>query len=70
MQVQAVVDRRKRFVDLAVGMPGSMHNSRMLQRSSLYQHAENGTLFDLVVSIEGFTPYLLGDSGYPSSNGL
>jgi hypothetical protein len=64
IQVQAIVDRQKRFVDLAVGMPGSTHDSRMLRLSTLYHEAENGTLFDPAVSMEGFSPYLLGDSGY------
>jgi hypothetical protein len=63
--MQAIVDRRKRFIDLAVGMPSSTHDSRMLRRSSLYQNAENGTLFDPTIAVEGFTPYLLGDLGYP-----
>jgi hypothetical protein len=65
MQMQAVVDRHKRFLDVAVGMPGSTHDSCMLRHSALYQQAESGTLFDTDISVEGFTPYLLGDAGYP-----
>jgi hypothetical protein len=65
IQMQAVVDWYKRFVDVAVGMPGSTHDSRMLRRSSLYQKAEAGTLFPEGVNHEGFSPYLLGDAGYP-----
>jgi hypothetical protein len=64
IQMQAVVDRRKRFLDLAMGMPGSTHDSRKLRRSTLYQQAKSGTLFDSSVAVDGFTPYLLGDSGY------
>jgi hypothetical protein len=51
-------------VDLAVGMPGSTHNSRVLRRSSLYLQAESGTLFEDGVNVDGFIPYLLGDCGY------
>ena len=65
IQMQAVVDQYKRFVDVVVGMPGSTHDSRMLYRSSLYQKAEAGTLFPECVNHEGFSSYLLGDAGYP-----
>jgi hypothetical protein len=61
IQVQAVVDRWKRFLDLAVGMPGSTHDSRVLRRSALYSKVEAGTLFDDGVNVDGFTPYFLGD---------
>ena len=65
IQVQAVVDRWKCFTDLAVGMPRSKHDSCMLRRSTLYLNAQNGTLFEDGLNVEGFTPYLLGDGGYP-----
>lgn len=62
---QAVVDSEKRFLDLYVGMPGSTNDSRMLRRSSLYQLAMTETLMDPGLSMDGFTPYLVGDLGYP-----
>jgi hypothetical protein len=65
MQCQAVVDKRKRFLDVYVGMPGSTNDCRMLKRSSLYNLARHGRLFDANVTHEGFNPYLLGDKGYP-----
>jgi hypothetical protein len=65
MQMQAVVDWNKRFLDLAIGMPGSTHDSRMFRRSSLFQLVENGTLFYEDSNVDGFSPYLLGDAGYP-----
>lgn len=34
--VQAVADGEKRFLDVAAGFPGSMHDSRVLRNSSLY----------------------------------
>jgi hypothetical protein len=64
IQKQAVVDRWKHFLDVAVGMLGSTHNSQILRRSALYQQAESGTLFEEGINVEGFTPYLLGDGGY------
>lgn len=62
---QAVVDSDKRFLDLYVGMPGSTNDSRMLRRSSLYHLAMHGNLMEAQYAVEGFTPYLLGDLGYP-----
>jgi hypothetical protein len=54
MQMQAVVDRNKQFLDLAIGMPGSTHDSRMLRRSTMFHQAESGTLFEEGSSVEGF----------------
>ena len=65
LNCQAVVDSNKRFLDLFLGMPGSTNDSRMLHRSSLYDKGMHGTLWDAGVSFEGFSPYILGDSGYP-----
>ena len=42
LNCQAVVDSRKVFLDLFLGMPGSTNDSRMLRRSSLYQLATVG----------------------------
>ena len=66
LNCQAVVDSRKVFLDLFLGMPGSTNDSRMLRRSSLYQLAMRGELFPPSLGREGFPPYLLGDSGYPN----
>ncbi|KAL9977491.1 hypothetical protein ACROYT_G014899 [Oculina patagonica] len=42
--VQAVADGKKRFLDVAAGFPGSMHDSRVLGNSSLYQRITNNEL--------------------------
>jgi hypothetical protein len=60
-----VVDSNKRFLDLYLGMPGSTNDSRILRRSFLYHLGISGNLFDARYAIDGFNPYLLGDSGYP-----
>lgn len=65
MNCQAVVDSKKRFLDLYIGMPGSTHDMRVLRRSSLYRMALYENLFDARFGLEGFSPYLIGDSGYP-----
>ena len=66
LNCQAVVDSRKVFLDLFLGMPGSTNDARMLRRSSLYQLAMRGELFPPSLGRDGFPPYLLGDSGYPN----
>jgi hypothetical protein len=66
LNCQAVVDSRKVFLDLFLGMPGSTNDSRVLRRSSLYQLAMRGELFPPSLGRDGFPPYLLGDSGYPN----
>ena len=65
LNYQAIVDSQKRFMDLYLGMPGSTNDSRMLCRSSLYASAMHNNLFDEQYRVQGFSPYLLGDLGYP-----
>ena len=65
MNCQAVVDSEKRFLNLYVGMPGSTNGSHMLRRSSLHYLASHGNLLDTAHSVEGFSPYVIGDLGYP-----
>jgi len=65
MNCQVVVDTDKRFMDLYIGMPGSMNDSRMLRRSTLHYLASHGDLMNPAASVDGYSPYLLGDLGYP-----
>ncbi|XP_049339377.1 uncharacterized protein LOC125804553 [Astyanax mexicanus] len=55
IHLQAVCDHRARFLDVYIGFPGSVHDSRVLKHSPLYRTAvypPTGT-------------FLLGDGGYP-----
>ncbi|XP_055903680.1 uncharacterized protein LOC129939620 [Eupeodes corollae] len=61
--LQAVVDADKKFIDICVGEPGSLHDSRVLRRSALYNQAE--TNYSRLFPSNTF---LLGDSAYASSN--
>ncbi|XP_041826002.1 putative nuclease HARBI1 [Melanotaenia boesemani] len=55
IQFQAVCDHRGRFLDIFVGYPGSVHDSRVLKNSPLYtQH---------LYPPNGFI--IIGDGGYP-----
>jgi hypothetical protein len=44
---------------------GSTHDSCMLQQSSLYQLAKMERLSLDGVNVKGFSPYILGNVGYP-----
>ena len=71
--VQAVADGEKRFLDVAAGFPGSMHDSRVLRNSSLYRRIRNNELLlGPAVRVGGreIKPLLLGDSAYPLSTWL
>lgn len=54
--IQGVCDYKKKFISFFCGEPGSIHDSRLLKKSSLYRK-----------SIDGFLGqnFLLGDSAYP-----
>ncbi len=46
-------------------MLGSVNDSRILHRFTLYQYAQFHGLFDPNKGVDGVFPYLLGDKGYP-----
>lgn len=53
--MQAVSDHRRKIIDVFIGYPGSVHDSRVFRNSPLQNTLE--------VKCGGY--YLLGDSGYP-----
>nr|CAI5846438.1 unnamed protein product [Callosobruchus analis] len=57
--IQGVCDHNKKFIDLLVGEAGSIHDARLLKRSSLYEKCVKGFLQ---------RDFLLGDSAYPCLN--
>nr|CAI5829062.1 unnamed protein product [Callosobruchus analis] len=59
--IQGVCDHNKKFIDLLVGEAGSIHDARLLKRSSLYEKCVKGFLQ---------RDFLLGDSAYPLLNWL
>ena len=61
VNVQAVCDNRKAFIDIAAGWHGSAHDSRMLRNSAMFR--EFATKF-------GPTEFLVGDGGYPCMHWL
>ncbi|GBG83154.1 hypothetical protein CBR_g36770 [Chara braunii] len=68
---QVVVDLDLRVLDVFVGYPGSCHDIRVIQLSSLSRCAEEGVFFrGPPVTLPGgvrTNGYILGDNGYPPS---
>ena len=67
MNTQAVVGENLKFIDVATGCPRSVHDSRVLRHSHLFQKAEtNQILVSPVKEVDGLDirPLLLGDGGY------
>ena len=65
--IQAVADGKGLFLDFAAGYPGSLHDARVYQNSSLYQRASNEEVQREPVErigIGDIHPYLVGDSAY------
>nr|XP_054590279.1 uncharacterized protein LOC129154569 [Nothobranchius furzeri] len=71
--VQAVVDGKGLFRNVFAGLPGSMHDARVLRLSSIWDLASCGNLFpDHSIKIAGvdFGCCILGDSAYPLQDWL
>ncbi|GBG68492.1 hypothetical protein CBR_g3036 [Chara braunii] len=68
---QVVVDQDLRVLDVFLGYPGSCHDIRVIQLSSLSRRTEEGVLFrGPPVTLPGgvrTNGYILGDNGYPPS---
>ncbi len=63
--MQAVVNAKKKFVDIYCGEPGSLHDARVLRRSSIYNRT--------YVNRDNWFPnrtFLIADSAYPSLSWL
>ncbi|KAL0410461.1 UNVERIFIED_CONTAM: protein ALP1-like [Sesamum latifolium] len=54
--LQGVVDPKGIFTDICVGWPGSMTDEQVLEKSALFQRANQGALKDV---------WVVGNSGYP-----
>ena len=65
---QALCDGTTKFIHVAAGYPGSVHDARIYRRSKI------GTLKldapKMIVDGKSISPYLIGDSAYPISREL
>nr|XP_033968160.1 protein ANTAGONIST OF LIKE HETEROCHROMATIN PROTEIN 1-like isoform X1 [Pseudochaenichthys georgianus] len=71
--LQGVVDGKGHFWNVFPGMPGSLHDARVLRLSSLWELASRGNYFPPCTrNIGGVNAgyYILGDNAYPLQNWL
>lgn len=59
LNLQVVVDSKKKFIDVYCGEPGSLHDNRVLRRSELYKKCNENTR-----TLFPENCFLLGDSAY------
>ena len=68
INTQCIVGDNLKFIDVTTGAPGSIHDSRVLRNSSIFNDAEgNRILTTPIQRIQNLDvkPLLLGDGGYP-----
>jgi len=66
--MQAVVDSKDMFVDVNIGWPGKVRDTRVLVNSTFYQKANTGTLlldWKRVIGGVALPLIILGDPAYP-----
>ena len=71
VSMQAVVGANLKFMHVAIGYPGSMHDARVLRHSEIYELASNGTILSAPTrQIQGqhVRPLLIGDGAYAISS--
>ena len=62
-----MADGKKRFLDVAAGFPGALHDARVLRNSRLYSRCENQELLTgptMNVLGRAIGPYLVADRAY------
>ena len=71
--LQGIVDSNLKFLHASVGYPGSIHDSRVLRLSGIYDQAESEQILSAPIRDLGGTnirPLIVGDSAYPLSSWL
>uniref|UniRef100_A0A3P9GY04 DDE Tnp4 domain-containing protein n=1 Tax=Oryzias latipes TaxID=8090 RepID=A0A3P9GY04_ORYLA len=63
--LQAVVDHKYCFTNIYIRWPGSVHDSRFLRNSVIFEKAERGVLFPNEIQGTQVSIMLLGDPAYP-----
>ena len=66
--LQGIVSAKKKFIDVATGYPGSLHDARVFRLSSISHHiADDDLLQTPTVNISGVDvgPLIIGDGAYP-----
>ncbi len=67
MVAQAIVDCKKKIIDVFVSLLGSVNDLKVLHKCGLYRNAQYHGLFTFNNSTfqHGFPPHFLSDKGYP-----
>jgi hypothetical protein len=69
MVTHVVVDLKKMFTSIYVGLPGSVNDQRILRRSGLWHEVMDRGLLSADSGYQDeIPPYVLGDKGYPLLN--
>ena len=71
---QGICDGNMKFLSVSAGFPGSVHDSRMLRNTWIFQQAQNENILTAPLHDLGqnntIRPYLVGDAAYPLSTRL
>ncbi|MCO5568242.1 hypothetical protein L7F22_021938 [Adiantum nelumboides] len=68
MLVQAVVYRNMHFLDVFVGFPGSVNDTRLLKNSAFYSCVEHGLILNGAEYVNGpffVREFIVANCGYP-----
>ena len=68
INTQAVIGANLKILDLATGFPGSIHDARVLRKTSIYWKAENNEILShplRQINDVNVRPLILGDGAYP-----
>lgn len=60
--LQGICDNKRMFIEISCGFPGSLHDARVLRKSSIFNKAQDPNYFK--------EKFLIGDSAYPCLNWL
>ena len=66
---QGICDGNMKFLSVSAGFPGSVHDSRILRNTWIFQQAQNENILTAPLRALGqnntIRPYLVGDAAYP-----
>ena len=68
INTQVVIGANLKILDLATGFPGSIHDARVLRKTSIYWKAENNEILShplRQINDVNVRPLILGDGAYP-----
>ena len=71
---QGICDGKLKFLSMSAGFPGSVHDSRILRNTWIFQTANEGNIMQTPVfqlnALNSIKPFLVGDAAYPLTDWL